>query len=83
MQRHNSLHHCELSTSLNNPVLDVISELDGVKPENIYLANGSGPILKQCIPHLVRSKIKSGPSKYSNIWCPKRFSYRYRTTDVF
>ncbi len=64
MQRHNSITSLRnYTTSLNNPVLDTISEIDGVSPEHIYLANGSGPILKQCIPHLVRSKIKSSPSK--------------------
>lgn len=64
MQRHNSITSLRnYTTSLNNPVLDTISQLDGVTPDNIYLANGSGPILKQCIPHLVKSKIKSSPGK--------------------
>ena len=64
MQRHKSITSLRnYTTSLNNPVLDTISQIDGVAPDNIYLANGSGPILKQCIPHLVRSKIKSSPGK--------------------
>jgi histidinol-phosphate aminotransferase len=33
----------------------------GIGPGNIYLHNGSGPILKQVIPHVIRSKIKSSP----------------------
>ncbi|MEL6342971.1 MAG: histidinol-phosphate transaminase [Myxococcota bacterium] len=47
----------------NQPLLDVISELDGVQPENIFLAHGSGPLLKQCIPHLVRKKIMESPRR--------------------
>ena len=59
MQQHNSrtsLRH--YTTADNEPLLDVICKVDGVNPENIYLAHGSGPILKQCIPYLIRKKIK-------------------------
>ena len=64
MQAHKSITSLRnYTSSLNNPVLDVISEVDGVQPENIYLAHGSGPILKQCIPHLVKSKITGSASK--------------------
>jgi histidinol-phosphate aminotransferase len=39
--------------------------MDKVATENIYLANGSGPILKQVIPHLIRREIKS---RYSRVF---------------
>jgi len=60
MQQHTgrtSLRH--YTTADNEPLLDVICKVDGVKPENIYLAHGSGPILKQCVPYLITKKIKS------------------------
>ena len=63
MQRHQSrtdLRH--YTTAENEPLLQVISEKDGVNTDNIFLANGSGPILKQCIPWLVSQKIKSSPT---------------------
>lgn len=59
MQTHTSrtsLRH--YTTADNDPVLETISRVDGVRPENIYLAHGSGAILKQCIPYLIRKKIK-------------------------
>ena len=52
------------ATSDNAPLRSALAEMDGVAAENIYLANGSGPILKQAIPHLVRKEIKS---KFSRI----------------
>ncbi|MDP6932812.1 MAG: hypothetical protein QGG40_07835, partial [Myxococcota bacterium] len=47
------------SHKANGPLLSVIAENDGVKPENILLHNGSGPILKLAVPHLIRRSIKS------------------------
>ena len=47
------------TTADNDPLLATICEKDGVNPENIFVANGSGPILKQCIPWLVEHKIRS------------------------
>jgi histidinol-phosphate aminotransferase len=32
---------------------------EGVKPENIFLHNGTGPIIKLAIPYIIKSKIKS------------------------
>jgi len=49
------------TTADNDPLREVISKLDGVTPEHIYLANGSGPLLKQCVPHLVKKAIRSSP----------------------
>ena len=54
MQQHTTrtdLRH--YTTAENEPLLDVICKKDGVNRNNIFLANGSGPILKQCIPWLV------------------------------
>lgn len=49
------------TTPSNQPLLEVIAEQDGVSPENIFLAHGSGPLLKQCIPYLVRQRIMASP----------------------
>lgn len=43
----------------NQRVLDAIAAHDGVKPENIYVANGSGPILKQAMQVLIEQGVKS------------------------
>jgi len=64
MQAHTSrtsLRH--YTTAENEPLLEVIADKDGVKAENIYLANGSGPLLKQCIPYLIKEQIKSSPTR--------------------
>lgn len=50
------------TTADHDPLLDTICKKDGVNPENIYVANGSGPILKQCIPWIVENKIRSSTS---------------------
>jgi histidinol-phosphate aminotransferase len=47
----------------NTPLLEAIAAKDGVGVGNIYIANGSGPLLKQCIPHLIRAAIKSSPRR--------------------
>jgi len=51
------------TTPENEPLLDVIAELDGVKPENIYLSNGSGALLKQCVPFIIKKKITGSPTR--------------------
>ena len=51
------------TTANNDPLRETIASIDGVNPENVYLRNGSGPILKQVIPHLVKSAIKSSPKR--------------------
>lgn len=43
----------------NDDLRKVIAEIDGVSPEQVFLHNGSGPILKLAIPHIIRSEIKS------------------------
>jgi histidinol-phosphate aminotransferase len=42
----------------NQRVLNALAEHDGVGPENIYLANGSGPILKQAMSLLIEQGVK-------------------------
>lgn len=35
----------------------------GVEPGNVLVANGSGPLLKTCIPHIIETKIKQSPAR--------------------
>ena len=42
----------------NARLRECIAETDGVSPENVFLHNGSGPILKMVVPFLVRREIK-------------------------
>jgi len=51
------------STANNQGLRNALAQMDGVAAENIYLANGSGPILKQTIPFLIRREIKSRASR--------------------
>lgn len=51
------------STADNDPLRETIARIDGVKPDNIFLHNGSGPILKQVVPHIIRERIKSSPMR--------------------
>lgn len=46
-------------TADNKPLRDAVARLDGVAVENVFLANGSGPLLKQGIPHVLRTQIRS------------------------
>jgi histidinol-phosphate aminotransferase len=73
MQNHRertSLRH--YTDSDNSPLLEAICELDGVKKENIYLAHGSGRLLKQCIPYLIKQKILSSPVRIAKHLLTKR-----------
>lgn len=47
----------------NLPLKQAVAGRDGVSAKHVYLANGSGPLLKQCIPHVIRSNIKSSAFK--------------------
>ena len=51
------------TTPDNDPVLEAIAAKDGVTPKHIYLANGSGPILKQCMPWAIEHHIRSSKMK--------------------
>lgn len=46
------------TTANNDPLREVIAEIDGVTSEHVFLRNGSGPILKQVVPHIIKSSIK-------------------------
>ncbi len=43
----------------NQRVLEAIAAHDGVAPENVYVANGSGPILKQAMTTLIEQGVRS------------------------
>ncbi len=47
--------------STNRRLREAIAEKDGVSPDNVFLHNGSGPILKMVVPFLVRREIKKSP----------------------
>ena len=51
-------------TDANNDALrGAIAAIDGVHPDNVFLQNGSGPILKQVVPHVIRTSIKASPAR--------------------
>lgn len=59
-----SLHRAALRnypSAGNDELKRAIARVDGVAPENIFLHNGSGPILKQIIPALIKREIMSSP----------------------
>lgn len=45
----------------HDPLRERIAQLDGVRPEQVFLHNGTGPILKLALPELVKSKIFASP----------------------
>lgn len=45
----------------NRLMREAIAKADGVRPEHVFVHNGSGPILKQVIPSVIRQKIMSSP----------------------
>jgi len=49
--------------SLNEELLAAIAAHDGVSPDNVFVHNGTGPILKQAVPHLIKGQIKSSPTR--------------------
>ena len=51
------------TTPNHDPLRDVISRVDGVTPAHIFLHNGSGPILKQVIPQVIKQSILSRPGR--------------------
>ncbi len=48
-------------TAGNDNLRRAIARTDGVTPDHVFLHQGSGPILKQVIPELVRARIKASP----------------------
>ncbi len=53
----------------------------GVAPENVLVANGSGPILKSVIPFLIERKIKRSPLRMARFLL-KRVAYPIITTNL-
>ena len=51
------------SNSENRELRALIADECSCTPEMVYLHNGSGPILKQVLPHLIRAAIKSKPMR--------------------
>lgn len=49
------------SSADNKLMREAIARVDGVKPENVFVHNGSGPILKQVVPALIKQRITSSP----------------------
>ena len=47
----------------NDELRALIGEIDGVSADQVFLHNGSGPILKQCIPHIIKTQIKSSAGR--------------------
>ena len=47
----------------NNRLREAIADIDGVRRDQVFLRNGSGPILKQVFPHIVKAQIKSSPRR--------------------
>jgi len=47
----------------NSELREILAKECGCRPENIYLHNGSGPILKQVLPHVIRRQIKSSAKR--------------------
>lgn len=49
------------SEGTNLRLREAIARKDGVSPDNVFVHNGSGPILKMVVPFLVRREIKRSP----------------------
>src|SRR4051812_42730106 len=47
----------------NDDLRAAIAAAHGITPDNVLVANGSGPLLKTCIPFLIEQKIKSSPMR--------------------
>lgn len=63
----------------NGDLRRALAEKDDVGPENILVANGSGPLLKTCIPYMIESKIKRSPTRMIR-YLLKRIAYPIITT---
>jgi histidinol-phosphate aminotransferase len=51
------------STADNAPLREAIAESDGVAAENVFLHNGTGPILKLAIPYLLKQRVLDSPRR--------------------
>lgn len=62
LRKYNSTTSFRLFPSKDNRELrEVIAKSCGVAVENVFVANGSGPLLKTCLPYVCEKKIKSSP----------------------
>jgi histidinol-phosphate aminotransferase len=51
------------SSADNTPLREAIAKVDGVEPDNVFLHNGTGPILKLAIPYLLERRVKASPRR--------------------
>ena len=51
------------STPDNDPLREAIARVDQVAPENIFLHTGTGPILKQARPFLLKQRVLDSPRR--------------------
>lgn len=51
------------STADNAPLREAIARVDQVAPENVFLHNGTGPILKLAIPYLLKQRVLDSPRR--------------------
>ncbi len=51
------------STPNNAPLLEAIARVDQVAPENVFLHNGTGPILKLAVPYLLKKMVLASPKR--------------------
>ncbi|MBK9259525.1 MAG: histidinol-phosphate aminotransferase family protein [Polyangiaceae bacterium] len=63
----------------NGDLKAAIAKDAGVQPRNVLVANGSGPLLKTCIPYLIETKIKRSPGRMLR-YLLKRVAYPIITT---
>lgn len=63
----------------NGDLRRAIAKKDHVEPSNVLVANGSGPLLKTCIPYMIESKIKRSPARMVR-YLLKRIAYPIITT---
>src|SRR5690348_12491672 len=51
------------STADNAPLREAIAKTDGVAADNVFLHNGTGPILKLAIPYLLKQRVLDSPRR--------------------
>ena len=47
----------------NKPLREAIAQSCGVGVENVFVANGSGPLLKTCVPYVIEKRIRQSPKR--------------------
>lgn len=58
----------------NKPLLEAISSIYRIPVENIFLDNGSGPLLKNVIPHIIQQEIKGSLRRIArHLWDAKGY----------